>query len=370
MTASSREEIFRQTIENFLEPVRAFRLDPEVSEIMINGPFEVYVERRGEIVRTSARFEDADALIAMARNLAQYVNLRVSEFTSRFDSRLPDGSRVHVVMPRASRTGMSIAIRQFARTAMTLDGLVDNRTLTPEVLEYLRLAVEMRLNLLVSGGTGTGKTSFLNALSTCIPESTRILVIEDVSELKLQQPHLLRFEAVAADNKGRGAVSVRELFHSALRMRPDRIVIGECRGAEALDLIQAMTSGHEGSMSTLHASKPSDALRRLETMALMSGVEIPLSPLRQQISSAIHIVVQLDRIEGRRVVTAIAEVGDVLDLHSNYVMQDMFELRRPLGGGAALLQHTGHKSLFARVLHEKGLGGRVTLTQKVFNETA
>jgi pilus assembly protein CpaF len=366
MNQLTRDEIFETTLENFLEPVRAYRLDPSVSEIMINGPNEIYIERQGKISKTTARFDDPETLEALARNLAQFVNQRISGHTSRFDSRLPDGSRVHVVMPRTSRTGMSIAIRQFSTAAMTLAGLVENRTLTPEVLEYLRLAVELRLNLLVAGGTGTGKTSFLNALSKCIPDSTRILVIEDISELKLQQPHVLRFEAVAPDKKGRGAVSVRDLFHSALRMRPDRIVIGECRGGEALDLIQAMTSGHEGSMSTLHASKTADALRRLETMALMSGVEIPLVPLRQQIASAIHIVVQLDRVNGRRVVSEIAEVNDTLDSSQNYKMQNIFELKRIEGSAHSLLQFTGQRSGLAGALSEQGMENQVKLTKSVF----
>lgn len=365
-SASAREKVFQTTLDNYLDPVRAHRLDPDVSEIMINGADEVYVERRGEIVRTTARFEDAEELLALARNLAQYVNLRLDEHTARFDSRLPDGSRVHVVMPRVSRRGMSIAIRQFSSASLSLAGLVENRTLTPEVAEYLQLVVELRLNLVVSGGTGTGKTSFLNALSGCIPLDTRIVLIEDVSELRMQQPHVLRFEAAQADRRGRGAVSVRDLFHSALRMRPDRIVIGECRGGEALDLIQAMTSGHEGSMSTLHASKTADALRRLETMAMMAGVEIPLTPLRQQIASAIHVIVQLDRTEGRRVVTAIAEVASELDGDNDYQVSELFNLQRPPGGHLALLLHTGRQSMFGRALRQRRLEAGVRLTRGLF----
>jgi pilus assembly protein CpaF len=338
-----------------------------VTEIMINGPDEVFIEKRGRVMRVDARFEDGDELYAMARNMAQYVDLRLDEHTARFDSRLPDGSRVHVVLPKVSRRGICVAIRQFSRESLSLDGLVQNRTLTPEVREYLQLAVELRLNLVIAGGTGTGKTSFLNALSTCIPQDARILVIEDVSELRLQQPHVLNFEAATADRKGRGAVTVRDLFHSALRMRPDRIVIGECRGGEALELIQAMTSGHAGSMSTLHASVPEDALRRLETMAMMSGVELPLAALRPQIASAIHVVVQLDRLpEGRRVVTAIAEVSSALKVDGVYDVRTIFSLQRPQGGGLSLLQHTGDLSNYAKALRDKGLYDRAHLTRGVF----
>ena len=365
----NRDAIFDVTLRKFLSPVNTFLEDPSISEIMINGPGEVYIEQEGRIHKTAVTFDDEELLEAAARNIAQYTNKRVDHLTARFDSRLPDGSRVHVVMPRCSRKGLCIAIRKFGKTSFTLDGFVERGSLTPQAKEYLELVVELERNLIISGGTGTGKTSFLNAISEKIPLGERILVIEDSSELQLQQPHVLPFETAAADRHGYGAVSIRDLFHSALRMRPDRIIIGECRGGEALDLIQAMTSGHGGSMSTLHANTAADALHRLETMALMSGVEIPLTALRAQVASAIDVVVQLTRMnDGRRMVTEISEVGP-LTIHSQYQVTNLFELedRRNSKTHKLGLVWTGKKSGFAKSLKEKGLRDHVHLTAPLFS---
>jgi pilus assembly protein CpaF len=351
--------------------VETFLDDPSVSEIMINGPGEVYIEQAGKIAKTEITFDDEELLHAAARNIAQYTNKRVDHLTARFDSRLPDGSRVHVVMPRCSRKGLCIAIRKFSKSSFTLEGFVERGSLTSQAKEYVELIVELEKNLIVSGGTGTGKTSFLNAVSGKIPSTERILVLEDSSELQLQQPHVLPFETAAADRHGHGAVSIRDLFHSALRMRPDRIIIGECRGGEALDLIQAMTSGHGGSMSTLHANTASDALHRLETMALMSGVEMPLTALRAQVASAVDVVVQLNRMsDGRRMVTEISEVG-ILTTDWNYQVTPMFELddRRNLKKQKLELVWTGNKSSFGKSLREKGLKDRVKLTTPLFSAT-
>ena len=366
----NRDELFNVTTRKFLAPVAAFLDDPSISEIMINGPNEVYIERAGRIERKDdIIFDDEETLHAAARNIAQYTNKRVDQLTARFDSRLPDGSRVHVVMPRCSRRGLCIAIRKFAKATFTLDGFVERGSLTPQAKEYLELVVDLERNLIISGGTGTGKTSFLNAISEKIPEGERILVIEDSSELQLQQPHVLPFETAAADRHGYGAVTIRDLFHSALRMRPDRIIIGECRGGEALDLIQAMTSGHGGSMSTLHANTAKDALHRLETMALMSGVEIPLTALRAQVASAVDVVVQLTRMnDGRRMVTEISEVG-ALSTDWQYDVTSIFELadRRNVKKGKMELVWTGNKSEFAKALKEKGLTDKVNLTEPLFS---
>lgn len=364
-----RGSIFKATIEKALSPVAAYRSDPTVSEIMINGPAEIYVERRGIIERTDVAFESEDALLALARNIAQFTHTRLTETTSRFDSRLPDGSRVHVVMPRCSRKGLCIAIRQFAPVNLSLSGLVKSRSLTSEAKEYLELLVELERNFIVSGGTGAGKTSFLNAISLQIPSHERIIVIEDTAELQLQQPHVLSLEAVPPDRFGQGAVTIRDLFHSALRMRPDRIVIGECRGGEALDLIQALTSGHGGSMSTLHANSGTDALHRIETMALMSGVQLPLFALRAQVSSAIHAVVQLERLAGGfRAVTEISEVVG-LDDNGGYSVNAIFALaptaRRD--GHSFTLQPTGNTSIFSETVRMKNLQSRVELTSAIFN---
>lgn len=364
-----RDDVFGVTLRKFLSPVAAFLDDPSISEIMINGPNEVYIEQEGRIERTDVTFDDEALLHAAARNIAQYTNKRVDHLTARFDSRLPDGSRVHVVMPRCSQKGLCIAIRKFGKTNFTLDGFVKRGSLTPQAKEYLELVVDLERNLIVSGGTGTGKTSFLNAISGNIPLGERILVIEDSSELQLQQPHVLPFETAAADRHGYGAVTIRDLFHSALRMRPDRIIIGECRGGEALDLIQAMTSGHGGSMSTLHANTAGDALHRLETMALMSGVEIPLTALRAQVASAVDVIVQLTRMnDGRRMITEISEVGPLTDL-GRYDVTPIFALeeRSNLKTPKLELVWKGKKSRFAQSLKEKGLRGKVNLTAPLFS---
>jgi pilus assembly protein CpaF len=365
-----RESIFKVTLMKFLHPVGTFIDDPTVSEIMINGPHEVYVERAGKIEKTDAAFDDEELLLAAARNIAQYTNKRVTEQTARFDSRLPDGSRVHVVMPRCSRKGLSIAIRKFSSKCFTLEGLVEGGSLSPEAKEYIEIVVDLEKNLIVSGGTGSGKTSLLNAISAKIPETERIIVIEDSSELQLQQPHVLSFETASADRHGHGAVTIRDLFHSALRMRPDRIVIGECRGGEALDLIQAMTSGHGGSMSTLHANTSTDALNRLETMALMSGIEMPLSALRAQVASAIDVVIQLNRLnDGRRMVTEISEVGP-LSPTGQYQVTRIFSLKEspsPATGLPALsLRWGGEQSTLTGYVREHGLTEKVRLTRKIF----
>jgi pilus assembly protein CpaF len=358
------------TLNKFLEPVAEYIKDDQVSEIMINGPNEIYIERHGIIEKTEAGFDDEEKLLAAARNIAQYTNKRITPLTARFDSRLPDGSRVHVVMPRCSRSGLCISIRKFRRASFSLEDLVELGSLSAEAREYIEVVVAAERNLLVSGGTGSGKTSLLNAVSGKIPATARIIVIEDSSELQLRQPHVLSFETAWPDRHGEGAVTIRDLFHSALRMRPDRIVIGECRGGEALDLIQAMTSGHGGSMSTLHANTPADALNRLETMALMSGVEIPLLALRAQIASAIDVIVQVARLnDGRRVVSAISEV-ESLSENSRYQLNQVFErtesVNKRTNSSAGQLRWTGESSVFGPAVKQQGLASRVELTKKIF----
>jgi pilus assembly protein CpaF len=366
-----RDAIFNVTLKRFLEPVGEYLDDDRVSEIMINGVDEIYIERHGMIEKTDARFKDDEKLLAAARNIAQYTNKRITPLTTRFDSRLPDGSRVHVVMPRCSRKGLCISIRKFRRANFSLEDLVETGSLTAEAKEYIELIVALERNLLVSGGTGSGKTSLLNAISGKIPETERVIVIEDSSELQLQQPHVLSFETAWPDRHGQGAVGIRDLFHSALRMRPDRIIIGECRGGEALDLIQAMTSGHGGSMSTLHANTPLDALNRLETMALMSAVEIPLIALRSQIVSAIDVIIQVSRLnDGRRMVTEIAEV-DALSPENRYQINQIFGCVESLPGNTKnttlQLSWSGRHSVFGDRLKLHGIAARgAELTRKIF----
>ena len=341
--------IFEKTILHFLDPVRAYLDDPDVTEVMINGPEEVYIERKGALVRTEARFASQEALDAAVRNILQYVGKRVTEEHPMMDGRLPDGSRVHVAMPPVSRRGTVVTIRKFSRQAFDMDYLVKCRTLSEMARDFLHLCVVTEKNLLVSGGTSSGKTSLLNVLSGYIQADRRIVVIEESSELQLQQPHIIGLESRAPDRYGRGEVTIRDLFKQSLRMRHDRVIVGECRGGEALDMIQAMTSGHAGSMTTLHADSAADALNRLETMAMMSGVEIPLPALRLQIAGAIHVIIQMMRFaDGSRRVTGISQVTG-LNAAGRYEIEDLFALHLEEGVHElekARLQWTGRKCVF------------------------
>jgi pilus assembly protein CpaF len=321
------DAVFAQALLGFLAPIAAFLHDDSVSEVMINGHDEIYVERGGRLERTAARFDSPHALEAAVRNIAQYVGKTVGPEQPVLDARLPDGSRVCAVLPPASRHGISVSIRRFPKERLTVEQLVRYGALTPAGRDFLDLCVRVKRNIVVGGGTGSGKTSLLNALSSFVPAAERIVVIEDSSEVRLQQPHAVYLEARPPDAKGRGAVPIRELLRATLRLRPDRIVVGECRGGEALDLIQAMTSGHGGSLSTVHATWPHDTLHRLETLCLMSDVELPLVALRQQVASAVNVIVQTSRLnDGSRAVTHIAEcVG--LDEEGRYRLAMLFERR-------------------------------------------
>jgi len=356
------EEIFEQTILHFLEPVGEFLRDPDVTEIMINGPEEIYVERRGAIELTDARFSSQQALEAAVRNVLQYVGKRVTAERPMMDARLPDGSRVHVATPPCSRRGTVVTIRKFSREAFNMDYLVSVGTLTELARDFLHLCIATEKNLLVSGGTSSGKTSLLNVLSSYIHADRRVVVIEESSELQLQQPHVIGLESRAPDRYGRGEVAIRELFKHSLRMRPDRVIVGEVRGGEALDMIQAMTSGHAGSMTTLHADSPADALNRLETMALMSNVEIPLAAMRAQIASAIHVIVQMMRFaDGSRRVVQISQVL-ALDDAGRYRVEDLFALHLPKGESnlaKAELQWTGKKIVFRNEVTVQAAAGKL-----------
>lgn len=342
--------IFEKTIEHFLEPIGDFLRDPTVTEVMINGPGEIYVEQKGRLILTNARFPSEDALLAAVRNVLQYSGKRLMEERPLTDARLPDGSRVHVAREPCSRRGTVVTIRKFSRQAFDMDYLIECRTLTEMTRDFLVLCVRTEKNLLVSGGTSSGKTSLLNVLSEYIQEDRRIVVIEESSELQLRQPHVIGLEARPPDRYGRGEVAIRDLFKNSLRMRPDRVIVGECRGGEALDMIQAMTSGHAGSMTTLHSDSPADALNRLETMAMMSNVDIPLEALRAQIASAIHVIVQMMRFaDGSR---RVVEISQVLPLggRGEYNVETLFALKLPAGESElskATLEWTGRKFAFA-----------------------
>ena len=291
----SSQAIFEATIDHYLAPIRPYLSDAAISEVMVNNAEEIYIEKDGQLIKTSARFPDEETYRSAVNNVLQFTGRSLYDEQALVDSRLPDGSRVHVAKPPCARRGIVMTIRKFSKMMLDVDWLVELGTLTEQARDYLRLAVVAERNLLVAGGTSAGKTSLLNALSTFIPPGQRIVLIEDSAELQLQQPHVLSMESKPADRYGRGAVGIRELFRSSLRLRPDRIVIGEVRGGEALDMIQAMTSGHGGSMGTLHADSPADTLNRLETMALMSKVELPLYAIRAQIASAIAVLLQMSR---------------------------------------------------------------------------
>ncbi|HEU0023472.1 MAG TPA: CpaF family protein [Thermoleophilaceae bacterium] len=292
-----------------LGPLEPLLSDPAVEEVMVNGPGEVFVERRGQLERTGVEFAgEAELLHAIERVLAP-LGRRVDEASPLCDARLPDGSRVNVVIPPLSLSGPCLTIRRFRRQGFSLRDLVRGGTLSRELAELLAACVATRASVLVSGGTGSGKTTTLNALSGAIPGSERIVTIEDAAELRLRQRHVVRLEARPANLEGRGEVTIRQLVRNALRMRPDRIVVGEVRGAEALDMLQALNTGHDGSLTTIHANSPADALRRLETLALMAGVGLPHAAVRDQVAGALHVVVHQARLPGgERVLESVTEV--------------------------------------------------------------
>ncbi len=293
----------------FLAPVKEYLADDQVSEILINGPSQIYVERNGRLEETGASFAGEAQLKAAAVNIAKSVDRQLVEMHPDLDARLPDGSRVHATIPPISRNGTILSIRKFKKEMLTMEKLEEFGSIPPEGVLLLNAIVKLRKNVIVSGGTSSGKTSVLNALSGLIPAKDRILVLEDASELQLQQKHCVYFETRKPDKNGQGEFSIRDLVIASLRLRPDRLVIGEIRGGEALDLLQAMNTGHSGSMSTIHANSPLDALSRMETCAIMSGVNLPLSAIRMQVASAIHCLVHTMRLpDGSRKIVEIAEV--------------------------------------------------------------
>jgi pilus assembly protein CpaF len=303
--------VFRQTLRSLFTPIACFLDADDIDEIMINGHDEIYVEKKGRMHLTGIRFPSEHALMSALRNLSQYVGRELSPSNPILEARLPEGSRVEAIIPPASRRGPSVCIRRFPKAQLTLERLVDLGAISAATAELLRHLVRRKHNVIVAGGSGSGKTSLLNALSCLVCQDERVVVIEDAQELQLNLPHVVQLEAQPADSRGCGAVTMRELFRATLRMRPDRVVIGEIRGGEALDLIQAMTSGHRGCLSTIHGTLPIDTLSRLETMALMSDVGVPLNVLRAQIASAIDAIVQVARFpDGKRRVTHIVEVRE------------------------------------------------------------
>jgi len=298
-------------------PIEPYLADDTVSEVMVNGPKQIYIERRGRLTQVPARFINADSLMRVIERIVSPLGRRIDEGVPMVDARLPDGSRVNAIIPPLSLIGPILTIRKFAKQRFSMARLVEIGSLTSNMASFLMICVQYRKNIIVSGGTGSGKTTFLNALSESIPSSDRICTIEDAAELRLVQPHVLSLEARPPNVEGRGEVTIRDLVRNSLRMRPDRIIVGECRGGEALDMLQAMNTGHDGSLTTGHANSPRDLLSRLEVMVLMAGMDLPVRAIREQISSAVDIIVQQTRCsDGRRRVTSIVEVdgmeGDVI----------------------------------------------------------
>jgi pilus assembly protein CpaF len=363
-------EIYQETIRHFLGPIRPLLDDPSVSEILINGTGAIYFERKGRLHLADAKFPSEAALMAAARNVAEYVNRRIDEDHHSMDARLPDGSRVHVIIAPCSRQGVCFSIRRFQKSSFELASLVERGSMSAEAAEFLSLVVLLHKNTIISGGTGTGKTSMLNALSAAIPAYERIIVIEDSSELQLKQPHTVYLEAQPARPDGKGQVTIRDLFVDSLRMRPDRIVVGEIRRGEALDLIQSMISGHAGSLTTVHANTPRDALIRLETLSLMSDVSLPVYVARAQVASAVHLIIQIARFgDGSRRVQEIAEVLG-LDDNGNYKSQPLYRYqgrgRDKDGNIVGELVATGTRPSFSAEPFDLGLGDQVKLTSKLF----
>jgi pilus assembly protein CpaF len=369
----SRETVFASSVRYFLEPLAPLLDDESVTEIMVNGHREVYIERRGRLERTPVRFPSEDAILSAVQNIAQWIGREINEEYPVLDARLPNGYRVHAVIPPCARTGAYLTIRKFFREVLTMEDLIRLGSMSEATKEFLEICVLLHKNILISGGTGTGKTCLLGAVSQAIPSAERIVVIEDTSELRLPQEHCLYLEAQHGDQQGRGVLTVRQLFLNSLRMRPDRIIVGEVRSGEALDLVQSMLSGHAGSISTIHANTPRDSLIRLETLSLMSDVEIPVYVARSQVASAIHLIVQIARFveDGSRKVTRITEACG-LDDNNQYRLQDLFVSRltgkTPDGWLIAELQPTGALPSFAREPYEQGISERIKLTSALWTK--
>lgn len=325
LTAPERHRLVQEIIDDVLGlgPLQKFLNEAAVTEIMVNGPDKVYVERGGTLFLTTARFSSEEHLRRIIERIVTKVGRRIDESSPMVDARLTDGSRVNAVIPPLAVNGASLTIRKFSKKPLTVENLISFGSLTSEMADLLEACVQARLNILVSGGTGTGKTTLLNALSSFIPADERIITIEDAVELQLQQEHVVRLESRPRNIEGKGEIGIRDLVRNSLRMRPDRIVIGEVRSGEALDMLQAMNTGHDGSISSLHANSPRDAIARLETLVLMAGMDLPLRAIREQIASAVNLIVQISRLrDGSRRITHVTEVqgmeGEIVTLQDAF----------------------------------------------------
>jgi pilus assembly protein CpaF len=308
-------------------PLEVLLKDPTISDILINGPKKIYVERRGKMEKSDVTFRDNEHLLQIIDRIVSKVGRRVDETSPMVDARLPDGSRVNAIISPLALDGASVSIRRFGANPLKLEDLLNYKAFTPEMAMLMEACIKARLNILISGGTGSGKTTLLNTLSAFIPHEERIVTIEDAAELQLQQDHIVRLETRPPNIEGKGAITTRDLVRNALRMRPERIIIGECRGGESLDMLQAMNTGHAGSMTTLHANTPRDAQARLETMIMMAGMDLPIKAMRQQISSAVDLIIQANRLQGGpRKLTSITEVMNMEQ--DMIIMQDIFRYKQ------------------------------------------
>jgi pilus assembly protein CpaF len=339
-------------------PLEVLLKDPTISDILVNGPHKIYVERRGKLEKTDVKFRDNDHLLQIIDRIVSKIGRRVDETSPMVDARLPDGSRVNAIIPPLALDGPSMSIRRFGANPLRLEDLLNYKAFTPEMAMLMEACIKARLNIVISGGTGCGKTTLLNTLSAFIPHDERIVTIEDAAELQLQQDHTVRLETRPPNIEGKGAVTTRDLVKNALRMRPERIIIGECRGAEALDMLQAMNTGHAGSMTTLHANTPRDAQARLETMIMMAGMDLPLKAMRQQISAAVDLVVQANRLQGGpRKVTSLMEV---LNMEQDVIiMQEIFRFKQlgidQNGRAYGQFEATGVRPTFVARLEASGI---------------
>jgi pilus assembly protein CpaF len=368
ISRDDRQRIALEVADDILGhgPLDRLLADDSVTEIMVNGPHDIWIERAGRLYRSDVRFNDESHLLRMITKMVAQVGRRIDETSPMVDARLPDGSRVNAVIPPLSLSGPLITIRKFSRRRLTLEDMIELGTLNQATLEFLTRCVQAQLNILISGGTGSGKTTFLNALSTAIPTDERIVTIEDAAELRLNQTHVLRLEARPKDLAGENEIPIRELVRNSLRMRPDRIIVGEVRGPEALDMLQAMNTGHDGSLSTVHANSPRDALARIETMVLMSGFELPVRAIREQVAAALDGIVHLERLEdGSRRVTSVTEVqrmeSDVVTLQELF----KFEIDEVTHDGTIIgeLRATGLRPTFVQKFEKRGIAVPIGLFQ-------
>jgi pilus assembly protein CpaF len=371
LTADERAQLVEDVVDDVLGygPIDRFVRDRSVTEIMVNGPDQVWVERGGLIEHTDARFTDDEHVMRVIDRIVSAVGRRIDEASPMVDARLADGSRVNAIIPPLSLQGPVLTIRKFSAEALSAADLVLLETLTPELVDVLHACVAGKLNILISGGTGVGKTTMLNVMSGFIPDGERIISVEDAAELTLQQPHVVSLESRPANIEGRGEIKIRDLVRNALRMRPDRIIVGEVRGPETVDMLQAMNTGHEGSMTTIHANSPRDALSRVETLVLTAGVDLPLRAIREQVASAFDLIVQIGRlVDGSRRVTHVTEV---LRMESDVVtLQDLFVARPSEKAGSLLelIRPTGIRPTFVDKLRANGVQLRPELFDPQANE--